>query len=38
MKTPKPVSNVHKKKVFIVDDHAILREGLSRLINSPGRD
>jgi len=34
MKTPKTVSTAHKKKVFIVDDHAILREGLSRLINS----
>ncbi|HBH60188.1 MAG TPA: DNA-binding response regulator, partial [Nitrospiraceae bacterium] len=34
MKTPKTDSNIKKKKVFIVDDHAILREGLSRLINS----
>lgn len=27
-------NKVKKSKVFIVDDHAILREGLSRLINS----
>jgi len=34
MKNNKPGHKIHKKKVFIVDDHAILREGLSRLINS----
>lgn len=34
MKTPKTVTKIQKKNVFIVDDHAILREGLSRLINS----
>lgn len=34
MKTLKPGNKIQKKNVFIVDDHAILREGLSRLINS----
>ncbi|RJR22788.1 MAG: DNA-binding response regulator [Nitrospiraceae bacterium] len=34
MRNNKTGHKVHKKKVFIVDDHAILREGLSRLINS----
>ncbi len=34
MKTTKTVTKIQKKNVFIVDDHAILREGLSRLINS----
>lgn len=34
MKTPKTENNIQKKKVFIVDDHCILREGLSHLINS----
>lgn len=34
MKTPKAENKAQKKKVFIVDDHCILREGLSRLINS----
>ncbi len=34
MKTPKAETRIQKKKVFIVDDHCILREGLSRLINS----
>ncbi|MBI5055730.1 MAG: response regulator transcription factor [Nitrospirae bacterium] len=34
MKTPKTESRIQKHKVFIVDDHCVLREGLSRLINS----
>ncbi len=34
MKTPKSGNKAKKNKVFIVDDHAILREGLSHLINS----
>ncbi len=34
MKTPKTETKVQKKKVFIVDDHCVLREGLSHLINS----
>ncbi len=34
MKTLKSGNKIQKKNVFIVDDHAILREGLSRLINS----
>jgi len=34
MKTLKTEHKIQKKKVFIVDDHCILREGLSRLINS----
>ncbi len=34
MKTQKNGNKTKKKKVFIVDDHAILREGLSHLINS----
>lgn len=34
MKTVKSGNKIQKKNVFIVDDHAILREGLSRLINS----
>jgi DNA-binding NarL/FixJ family response regulator len=34
MKTIKNAENAQKKKVFIVDDHCILREGLSHLINS----
>ena len=34
MKTQKDGNKAKKKKVFIVDDHAILREGLSHLINS----
>ncbi len=34
MKTLKTGNKIHKKKVFIVDDHSILREGLSHFINS----
>lgn len=34
MKTPAAAHKAIKKKVFIVDDHCILREGLSRLINT----
>ncbi len=34
MKTMKTSHKALKKKVFIVDDHCILREGLSHLINS----
>ncbi|MEW6601536.1 MAG: response regulator transcription factor, partial [Nitrospirota bacterium] len=34
MKTHRHTQKTQKKKVFIVDDHAILREGLLRLINS----
>lgn len=34
MKTLKTGNKMQKKKVFIVDDHCILREGLSHLINS----
>jgi len=34
MKTQKAGIKTKKKKVFIVDDHCILREGLSHLINS----
>jgi DNA-binding NarL/FixJ family response regulator len=34
MKTDKSGNKIKKKKVFIVDDHAILREGLSQFINS----
>jgi DNA-binding NarL/FixJ family response regulator len=34
MKTPTDGSKTKKSKVFIVDDHCILREGLSHLINS----
>jgi len=34
MKTPTNVHKALKKKIFIVDDHCILREGLSRLINA----
>ncbi len=34
MKKLRDVHNIQKKKVFIVDDHSILREGLSHLINS----
>lgn len=34
MKSLKTGDKIQKKKVFIVDDHCILREGLSRLINS----
>lgn len=34
MKTLKSGNKIQKKNVFIVDDHAILREGLTRLINS----
>ena len=33
MKTPKAANRTKKSKVFIVDDHCILREGLSHLIN-----
>ncbi|MEW6600091.1 MAG: response regulator transcription factor [Nitrospirota bacterium] len=34
MITQEPEKKVKKSRVFIVDDHAILREGLSHLINS----
>ena len=34
MKTPTHGHKALKKKIFIVDDHCILREGLSRLINA----
>jgi DNA-binding NarL/FixJ family response regulator len=34
MKTKNTGNKTSKKKVFIVDDHCILREGLSHLINS----
>jgi DNA-binding NarL/FixJ family response regulator len=34
MKTPTNGHKTLKKKIFIVDDHCILREGLSRLISS----
>lgn len=34
MKTLKNGNKLQKKKVFIVDDHCVLREGLSHLINS----
>ena len=34
MKTPTDGNKTKKSKVFIVDDHCILREGLSHLINS----
>ena len=34
MKTLKAGNKTKKNKVFIVDDHCILREGLSHLINS----
>jgi DNA-binding NarL/FixJ family response regulator len=34
MKTTKNAHRAQKKKVFIVDDHCILREGLTHLINS----
>ncbi len=34
MKTQKPGIKTKKKKVFIVDDHCILREGLSHMINT----
>ncbi len=34
LKPAKAEAKIQKKKVFIVDDHCILREGLSRLINS----
>jgi len=34
MKTPAAGNKIQKKKVVIVDDHCILREGLSHLINS----
>jgi len=34
MKTPTDGNMTKKSKVFIVDDHCILREGLSHLINS----
>ena len=34
MKTTNTGNKTSKKKVFIVDDHCILREGLSHLINS----
>jgi DNA-binding NarL/FixJ family response regulator len=34
MKTPTEGNKTKKSKVFIVDDHCILREGLSHLINS----
>ena len=34
MKTPEAANRTKKSKVFIVDDHCILREGLSHLINS----
>jgi DNA-binding NarL/FixJ family response regulator len=33
MKTSKPNSRERKNRVFIVDDHCILREGLAHLIN-----
>jgi DNA-binding NarL/FixJ family response regulator len=34
MKTPRAASKSKKSKVFIVEDHCILREGLTHLINS----
>jgi len=34
MKTPRAASKSKKNKVFIVEDHCILREGLTHLINS----
>ena len=34
MKTPKTAHKTKKSKVFIVDDHCVLREGLTHLINS----